>query len=67
MSMCCMIYLLILQEIISRRPETKCQGKVKNGGGNKSFCVIKGGKHHNFIWRGSYGVSWKFIRRSQVE
>ena len=38
----------------------KCvRGRGENGVGDKSCHVRNGGKHRSFIWRGSYGVSWK--------
>ena len=49
---------------VSNPAVEKAKGNVSgtrggNGGGEKIFRVVKGGKHPSFIWRGNYGVSWK--------
>ena len=55
------------EERKGRRPGKCVRGRGGNGGGEKSCCNRKGGKHCSFIWRENYGVSWKSLRIIQVE
>ena len=57
-----------VKKSVFRVGQVKCvRGRGGNRGGEKMWCVRKGGKHRIFIWRGNYGVSWNSWRICQVE